>query len=333
MRLHIAIACVWALILAKPVSSEAAPVTIKLATVAPEKTPWHKAVLRMAKRWSEASGGQVRIKIFPGGVAGDEEDMLRKIKVGQLQAASLTGIGLARVSRSTLALQIPMLMQSYEELDHVREAVAPELEKELEEAGYVVLNWGDAGWIHFFSREPVEGPADFAKLKIMVFAKDAKAETAWKAANFNPVPLASTDVLSGLQTGLIDAFASPPLYALSTQWFSLAKHMVPVKWTPLNGATVIDKATWEKIPAELRPELMKIAREEGELSKERVRALGQKSIKAMQKYGLVVHELDEKKQQAWLAAAEKAYPRVRGELVPEEMFDRVKELAEQVREK
>jgi len=331
MKLHLIIACALSLLV--PTLAEAAPITIKLATVAPEKTPWHKAVLRMGKRWSEESGGQVKVKIFPGGVAGDEEDMLRKIKVGQLQAASLTGVGLARVSRSTLALQIPMLMQSYEELDFVREAIAPELEKTLEAAGYVVLNWGDAGWIHFFSTKPVENPADFKDLKIMVFAKDAKAETAWKAANFNPVPLASTDVMSGLQTGLIEAFASPPLYALSTQWFALANHMVPVKWTPLNGATVISKETWEKIPEDLRPKLMAIAREEGERSKNRVRAFGEKAIKVMKDNGLVVHELSEKQEQAWQQAAEKAYPQVRGELVPEGMFDRVKKLAEQVREK
>jgi TRAP-type transport system periplasmic protein len=332
MKLHIAIA-IAAIALLVPTSSEAAPLTIKLATVAPEKTPWHKAVLRMGKRWSEASDGQVKVKIFSGGVAGDEEDMLRKIKVGQLHAASLTGVGLARVSRATLALQIPMLMQSYEELDHVREAVAPELEEELAEAGYVVLNWGDAGWIHFFSTKPVENPQDFKNVKIMVFAKDAKAEAAWKAADFNPVPLASTDVMSGLQTGLIEAFASPPLYALSTQWFALAKHMVPVKWTPLNGATVIEKETWEKIPAELRPKLMAIAREEGERSKDRVRAFGEKAIKVMKQNGLVVHELSREQEQAWQRAAEKAYPQIRGELVPAAMFDRVKKLAEQVREK
>lgn len=308
-------------------TADARPVTVKLGTVAPEKTPWFQAVNRMGKRWEEASDGQVKVKVYAGGVAGDEEDMLRKMKVGQLEAASLTGLGLAQVSKKTLALQIPMLMQSYAELDHVRGELAPELEADLEAAGLVVLNWGDAGWIHFFSTKPVTTPDDIAKLKIMVFAKDPKAEAAWKAANFNPVPLASTDVLQGLQTGLIQAFATPPIYALSTQWFALANHMVPVRWTPLNGATVIDKKTWEQIPADLRPKLMKIAKEEGERSKKRIRALGDRAIGAMKKHGLVVHDLTDAQRLEWRKTAERAYPDVRGNIVPAEIFDRVRKLA------
>jgi TRAP-type C4-dicarboxylate transport system substrate-binding protein len=314
-----------------PSSALAQRVTVKLGTVAPERSPWYNSVKRIAQRWEEVSDGKVKLKIYAGGVAGDEEDMLRKIKIGQLHAATITGVGLAQVAKSTVALQIPMLMRSYEELDYVRSKLKARIEKDLEEAGFVVLNWGDAGWVHFFSKEPAEVPADFRDMKIMVGAKDATAEAAWKRAGFNPVPIATTDVLQGLQTGLVDAFAAPPIYALSSQWFGLAKHMVPVNWSPLNGATVISKRRWDKIPPDLQKKLMQIAEEEGEKSKEEIRALGEKAVRAMKERGLVVHELTDAERAKWEQAAQEAYPAVRGEVIPADLFDRVRELAAEYR--
>jgi len=306
-------------------------VTVKLGTVAPERSPWFNSVKRIAQRWNEASDGRIKLKIYAGGVAGDEEDMLRKIKIGQLHAATITGVGLSQVAKSTIALQIPMLMRSYDELDYVRSKLRERIEGDLAEAGFIVLNWGDAGWVHFFSKQPAETPADFRDFKIMVGAKDATAEAAWKEAGFNPVPIAATDVMQGLQTGLVDAFAAPPIFALSSQWFGLAKHMVPVKWSPLNGATVISKRRWEKVPSDLRAELMKIAEEEGAKSKEEIRGLGEKAVNAMKERGLVVHELTDAQRAKWEEAARDAYSAVRGRVVPADLFDRVRELAAEYR--
>ncbi|NJK89582.1 MAG: TRAP transporter substrate-binding protein DctP [Myxococcales bacterium] len=314
-----------------PRPANAEKVTIKLGTLAPESSPWYNSVRRISDRWAKASNNQVSLKIYPGGVAGDEEDMLRKIKIGQLHAATITGVGLGQVAKSTVALQIPMLMTSYEELDYVRERMRPVLEKDLEGAGFIVLNWGDAGWAHFFSREPAKLPEDFRNKKIVVGSRDSDAVAAWRAADFNPVPIATTDVLQGLQTGLVDAFVAPPVYALSTQWFGLATHMVPVNWSPLNGATVVSTRRWEKVPSALREELLRIAREEGEKSRKEIRALGDKAVQAMKDRGLVVHELSETDRARWSQVAAEAYPVVRGKVVPEAIFDRVKELAAEYR--
>lgn len=328
--LRLALASLAVFFISAPADA-ARPIRVKLGTVAPEGSPWYDTVARIRQRWNEASGGRVQMKVYGGGVAGDEEEVLRKIKVGQLHAATITGVGLSQMSKSTLALQIPMLMRSYEELDHVRDALRPTLEKELQEAGFVVLNWGDAGWVHFFSTDKAVVPSDFRGMKIMVGTDDPDAEAAWKAADFQPVPVSATDVLQGLQTGLLDAFAAPPIFALSSQWFGLAQHMVPVKWTPLNGATVISVDQWNKVPEEMKPKLLEIAQEEGERSKEQIRSLGQKAIEEMKKRGLTVHEPSDAQRQKWIEAAEKAYPMVRGKLIPAEMFDRVKALAEEYR--
>ena len=308
-------------------------VKIKHGTLAPEGSPWFNAMRRLGDGWKKASDGSVEVKIYPGGVAGDETDMLRKIKIGQLQSATLTSIGLSRISRSTVALQIPMMFRSYEELDHVRERIGPRLEKEMADAGFVVLNWGDAGWVHFFSKEAGSTPDDFRKWKMFMWAGDPEAEEAWRASNFQPVPMSATDVMSGLQAGLIDWYGTTPLYALSSQWFGLTKHMVAVKWTPLNGATIIAKEAWEKIPAELRPALAKIAFEEGEAVKAEVRSLGDKSIQAMKERGLVVVESTPALEAQWQKAAEVAYPTMRDKVVPADLFDEVKRLTEEYRAK
>lgn len=316
-----------------PGVAEARKVKIKVGTIAPEGSVWHSALQKLAQRWKKESGGDVVVKIYPGGVAGDEGDMLRKMRIGQLHMGSITGIALGQVTRATLALQVPMLLQSWEELDHVRTQLGPKVAAEMEANGFVVLNWGDAGWVHQFSVKPGTVPDDYRKFKYMVWNEDPASEKAWRTAKFDVVPLSSTDALSGLKTGMIGAFATTPLFALSSQWFGVAQHMVAIKWSPLNGATIITKEQWEKIDPALRPKLLKIAQEEGEALKVEVRGLHEKAINAMVDRGLKVHEPTEAEVAAWQAAADMAYPVIRGEVVPAEYFDEVKRLALQIRNK
>ncbi|MCC7385034.1 MAG: TRAP transporter substrate-binding protein DctP [Deltaproteobacteria bacterium] len=316
-----------------PVGASAGTVTIKLGTLAPEGSPWHKRVLSLAERWKKASDGTVELKVYPGGVAGNEGDMVRKMRIGQLHAAAITGIGLGEIHRSTIALQIPMVMQSWEELDYVRDKIGPEIAGEMEKAGFVVLNWGDAGWVHFFSKSAAITSEDYRKLKLFVPAGDPAAEKAWRKASFNPVPLSTTDVLSALQTGMVDAFQTTALFALSSQWFGLSKQMVKVNWSPLNGAMVISKKQWDKIDPKYREALLKISREEGEALRNEVRAMSDKAVQAMVERGLKVVEPDAAATAGWQKTAELAYPEVRGPVVPEHYFDEVRRLVSEYRAK
>lgn len=313
-------------------ASEGKDVKIKLGTLAPEGSPWHNAIVRMGQRMKEGSAGQVSFTIYPGGVAGDEGDMVRKMRVGQLHAATITGIGLGRITRATIALQIPMMIDSYEELDYIRDRIGPKIAEDIEKNGFVVLNWGDAGWVHFFSKAPAFTPDDFRKLKLFVWSGDPEAERAWKSAKFNTVPLSATDVLSSLQTGLVECFGTTPLYALTSQWFMPAKNMVKLNWTPLNGATIVSKKQWEEIAPELRVKLLAIATEEGVLLRTEVRKMGDQAIKAMADRGLKVTVPDETAIEIWRRTAEMAYPEIRGKVVPEVYFDEVRRLAKEFRQ-
>ena len=148
-----AAALLLAVALAAPGTARSAPMIVKMATLAPEGSSWFRVLQEMGEEWRKASDGAVTLRIYPGGVAGDEDAVIRKMRVGQIQAAAITGIGLAYLEPSFYALHIPMMYASDEEFDFVRDRYAPVLERKLEEKGFVVLNWGDAGWVHFFSKD------------------------------------------------------------------------------------------------------------------------------------------------------------------------------------
>jgi TRAP-type C4-dicarboxylate transport system substrate-binding protein len=306
---------------------------VKMATLAPKGSSWHLILQQMAEKWKTISGDKVKVLLYPGGVAGDDQDVVRKMQLGTLNAALLTGGGLSDIDRTLLVLQIPMMYQSYEELDYVREKMSPSLEKLFEQKGFVVLNWTDAGWVHFFAKSAVKTPDDLRALKLFTGAGDIQTIELWKSAGFRPVPLPSTEISTALQTGLVTALPSPPQAAVILQWYNHAKYMTDLKWAVLLGATLISKKTWDKIPAELHAPLLEAAREAGKRLRDEVRGRGPADIEAMTKRGLTVVHLDDAAVQLWRKAAEDAYPKLRGNFVPAATFDEAMKLRDEIRKK
>jgi len=306
-------------------------VLIKMGTVAPDGSPWHQILQHMGQQWQKVLGGKVTLRIYPGGVLGDEPDMITKMRIGQLQAVALSGSGLSRLEPAVACLQIPMMIESYEELDYVRDRVAPRLEKLLDEKGYVVLNWGDAGWVHFFTKTPARRLDDIRKMKLFTMAGDADALELYQSAGFRPVPLATTDMMPALQTGLIEAFDVPPLLAMLNQWFGLARHMLDIRWAPLVGATVVSKKAWERIPESMRPAMLEAARGAGLRLRTEIRKMGDDAVAEMRKRGLNVITVDGPTLAEWRREVEEAYPKLRGRLVPAELFDEVRRLRDEYR--
>ncbi|MEE9209551.1 MAG: TRAP transporter substrate-binding protein DctP [Kiloniellales bacterium] len=307
--------------------------TIKLGTLAPEGSPWHEILIDMVEAWEQASGGTVKVRIYPGGVAGDEPDMVRKMRIGQLHAAALTGVGLSEIAPEILALQMPMMFASDDELDYVRNAMGERLEAILESKGFKVLTWGDAGWVRFFAQDPVVDPEDLKPMKIFTWAGDTAVTDAYKAAGYQPVPLAATEIHSALQAGLINALPTTPIAALSFQWFGLAKNMTDLKWAPLIGAIVISTRKWQAIPADLRPQLLRIARDAGARLQKSVRQLGRDAIDVMKKHGLVVHRVPENVRAHWERSARNGYAELVGSYVSPEMLAEVERLRDEYRAK
>jgi TRAP-type C4-dicarboxylate transport system substrate-binding protein len=320
------------LVLAGFAALPASAQVIKLGTIAPEGSPWLDAIRAMADEWKAATGGKIEFRIYPGGVVGDDPDMVRKMRIGQLQAAALSNTGLYDIAHEMQALQMPMMLTSYEELDYVRDRMAPKLEAILEAKGFKVLNWGDAGWIHFFSQQPLLRPDDLKPMKLWVWAGYPAYVEAWKDGGFHPVELASTDILTGLQAGLINAFPAPPLLALANQWFGAAKQMCDVKWAPAIGATVITMKSWQAIDPAVREKLLASSRAAGLRLQGQVRKLDDEAIAAMQKRGLVVNHIPpEGVAEFERVAVESAYPKLIGNVVPADIVAEVKKLRDEFR--
>ncbi len=269
----------------------AAALTVKLGTVAPEGSPWHDALQEMASEWQRISGGKVKVRIYPGGVAGDEPDLLRKIRIGQLHAAAVSKSGLYSLAPEIDLISFPLMLKTDDELDVLIEKIGPEIEAKLEEKGFKVLNWSRAGWVYFFSKEPVYMPEDLKRQKFFFWGSDTEYLELLKRAGFQPVPLAINDLLPSLQTGLVNAFAAPPVAALSFQWFALTPNMTDLRWQPVPGATLISLKTWRKVPDDLKPQLEKAAFDVGKRLWGQIAQLNEEALAVMQEHGLKINKV------------------------------------------
>jgi TRAP-type transport system periplasmic protein len=224
-----------------------------------------------------------------------------------------------------------LMYSSYEEVYAVLEKLRPRLEAAIEAKGFVVLNWADGGWVHFFTQSPVATPDDLRKLKLFSWAGDDAAVEIWKSAGFNPVPLPATEIATSLQTGLINALGVPPQVAVISGYYTHAMNMTDLPWQLLLGATVIDKGTWEKIPADLRPALLESARKAGRNLQREIRLSGSRDVEAMKKRGLKVVPVSAAQRAQWQHFAEGLYPKIRGRVVPEEAFDEAMRFRDELR--
>lgn len=318
-------------LLATPALFAEQKVLIKMASLVPAGSEWHNILLQMADDWKKASNGNVTLRIYPGQTMGDDPDVLRKMKLGSLHAALVASVGEA--DHSVFALQVPMMYSSYEEVDYVLEKMTPRLNAALEAKGFVVLNWTDGGWVHFFTKKPVARPEDLKRLKLFAWASDSDVIETYKAAGFNPVPLPSTEISTALQTDLVTAVPAPPQAAVILQWYNYAKNMTDVKWALLLGATIITRQAWEKIPAEYRPAILEASRKAGLRLRDITRKNALRDIESMRKRGLNVVHVDAKVESEWRKAAEKAYPRIRGKVIPADVFDEARKHLSEYRAK
>jgi TRAP-type C4-dicarboxylate transport system substrate-binding protein len=315
-----------ALVLAMPALA-ADEVTIKLGTLAPQGSSWHVLLKELAERYAKESGGRVKLKIYAGGTQGGEGDMVRKMGVGQLQAASITTVGMHDIAPDPMVFSTPGLVD-----EKVFRAIFPSVEKRLEgilEArGYVVLHWAQVGAIYLFCDRAYATPEAAADAKFFAWDGDPGSIEAFKLAGFRPVVLGSVDIVPALQTGMISCVAQAPAYVLTARLFDKANKMMDFPWSYLVGATVVRKEAWEKVPADLRPRLIAIAREVGGKVDVEVKKLNDDAIAAMQKQGLEVVKVDPR---PWQKAADRTWPAVRGKVVPAGTFDEVMKLREAAR--
>ena len=307
-------------------------IRINLGTLAPRGSTYLQSLQKMKEKWQQAPGGGVRLVIYPDGSQGGEADMIRLMNVDTLQAGLLTGVGLTDIEERVAGLQgVPMMFRDFEEFDYVSSKLQPFMEKYIAQKGFVVLFWVDAGWVRYFSKSPMHEPDDLKKMKIFAWAGNPEQITILKKYGYNPVSLETAEILPMLKRDTINAVSCPPIFALAGQIDTDAKYMIELNWAPLIGACVVKKEAWDAIPEATRKVLRESAVVAGEEIRANAREESERSVQAMRKRGLQVIKVTPEMEAKWRAAAEEAYPDIRGAMVPEDVFDEAQRLIKEYR--
>jgi TRAP-type transport system periplasmic protein len=261
--------------------------TIKFATVAPQGSTWYNVMKEYDDAIRKESGGRMGFKIYPGGTSGEEKDVIRKMRVGQLHSAGFTGVGLGEIAPKVRVLDAPFLFKSYTEVDYVHEMFNQEFEKAFEDGGYINLGWAEVGFVYVFTKTPVKNAQDLKGVKMWMWEGDPIAEAAFKALNVSPIPLSLADVLTSLQTGLVDGMYTSPLAAISLQWFTRVKYALELPLADSHGAVLIAKKEYDKLPQDLQEILVRNGRIYMKKLTELSRQDNQKSLEQLKKSGII----------------------------------------------
>ena len=262
------------------------PIIIKLATVAPEGTEYYNLLFEMGQRWQQETNGQVQLRIYPNGVVGGERDTIRKMRVGQIQASAMSSIGLAELTDQIQAFTLPMGFKTYDEVDKVKDVMFDDISEGLSQSGFKLLFLVDIGWVYWFSSKEISVPQDLKDAKIYTTAGDYVTVELFRKFGFNAVPVSETDILTSLQTGMINSMQTVPILSLSSGWSALMPNMLDLKWGAFVGAVIVDERVWRKIKPEYQKIMMDIAQDIGKKYQQTGRETEKKAIEAMKSYGM-----------------------------------------------
>lgn len=305
--------------------------TLKVATLVPEGSLWDKELRELGAAVQSATEGRVRFQIYPGGVAGDEPDLLRKLRMERLQGALFSAPGLGDVDPAFYLFQVPLLFEDDAEVQHVLAGIRPELEKRLDAKGMVLLHWSNVGWLRFFASKPLASFEDFKARKQFVWGSETRLVQWYQELGLRPVSLAATDVLTGLQTGLIESLPVTPLAALSLQWFRSAPYMLDHRFAPLLGGLVLSKSAWAKVSEADRATILRLAAESERDTFAAIPEREAEALREMARRGLKIAEEPASDAARWLELGKAFQQRFREFVVPPEILDRVIQLLEEHR--
>ncbi len=304
-------------------STSSGAVVIKIASIAPVRSPWDKALQKVANDWERLSNGSVQVKIYPGSSAGGEQDMIRKMRLGTLQGGVFSTMGLAKIDHSLTVLCIPFLFHSREEFNAVFEQMQPSFEKLFTEKGFKTVMWTLAGWVNFFSKKPVITPEDLKTLKISVTADFPEIEQVWKRMGYEAVSGDPGDLMIQLQSGAVTALYLPALVAGAGQYFALAPHMLTVPLAPLVGGLIFSEKAWASIPADLHQPFLDAVAGAAKGLYEETMGLEADAVKMMKDNGLITHDAPAAALAKWREAADKAVSQLLGPVFSKEIYDQI----------
>jgi TRAP-type C4-dicarboxylate transport system substrate-binding protein len=285
-------------VLAFPVFAQRRLPPIRLASLVPENTAWGAAINRMAAEWNRVTNGQVQVIVFHGGTAGDEPEVLRKLRLNEIQAAVFTSIGLSSVMPEVMAISYPFLIRNDNELHEVMSRIKPDLDSRIQQNGFITLAWAHAGWVRFFSKTPVFVPNDMRKLKLATGSEEEMLQ-AFRIMGYQMVPANLTQILTDLNSGRVDAIYQSPIYAAGGQIFGSAKNMAGFNLAPFMGGILMNETAWRRIPDAYKAELLEICKRMEKEIEASISSLEAEAISTMVRYGLQINEPTPQQMQEW----------------------------------
>jgi TRAP-type C4-dicarboxylate transport system substrate-binding protein len=308
-------------------------VTIKLASIVPETSPWGVALNRMAGNIKAETNGAVDIVIYHNGIAGGEADVLRKLRLNQIQAAIFTSFGLNRITPKILALSCPFLIRSEDELDYVLQTLKPVLEESINQNGFQTIAWSKVGFVSFFATSPVRTPDQMKKLKLGTSDTETSLLNVFKSMGYQLVPQSMDQILIDLNTGRVEAVYTEPLSAASFQLFATAKYLMNFTLAPFMGGIVMNQTTWRQLPENYRAIIVKHAKVAETEIQEQLVTLRQNAFDMMVKNGLVIYDLTPEEERIWIEDTEVSVPRLIGTMVDADVYRQIAALLKEYRQK
>jgi TRAP-type C4-dicarboxylate transport system substrate-binding protein len=297
-------------------------VILKVGTLVAPDSPWGQELSGLAADLRTASQGRIELKLYGGGSQGDEGDMLRKVRVGQLSGAALSGVGLHEGVPGLEALAAPMLVRTPEEMEAVLARFGPECEADAEARGFKVLAVADVGMVGLFSQQETASFDGWASQPILAWGDDPSALSIWRASGFKPMVVSSTDLVPSLQTGLVRAMAMPLPVAVSMGWTRQAPYMLDLAWGRMPAALIMSLEAWNRIPEADREPILERARLRAARLDAHVRELEAKAEDQLREQGHLV-ALGDAERAEWTRVAEEANALVRGRVASAAFFDAV----------
>lgn len=313
-------------------ASDASAKTLKIATLAPGGSAWMLAMKTAADEIAERSEGRVKLKFYPGGVMGDAQTVLRKMRVGQLQGGAFGSGILGNVVPDVNLYSLPLMFRSYEEVDFVRERLDAELVTNLESNGYVVLAFSDNGFAYLMSTHPIRTVGDLKSAKVWIPQGDVMSETTLNVGGVSPIQLPLPDVYTGLQSGLIDTVAVPPIGAIAFQWHTTLKYLTDTPLMYLLGMMIVDEKTWREISAEDQKTVRSLVQSAARRLDEANRLGEQNALEALGEQGIKTVSPSSKELVRWHKLSQDAIVKLRAlGIYSNERIDRIEQYLKECR--
>ena len=311
--------------------------TLKIATLVPPDTSWTNVIEEWDQELQAKSKGRLKIKLFAGGTMGDEPVVIRKMRLNQLHGGIFTGYGIGRMYSPARVLEMPFMFRDTDESDYVRDQLMADFEKGFRDNGYELLGWPEIGFIHLFSKVPVNSLEDLKKCRVWLWQGDVLSEAFFHVSDIAPVPLSIMDVYPQLSAihGSIDTIYAPPFGAIAMQWHTRVKYASHIPFTNGIGGLIVTKKFFDSLP----PDLQTLLAETGKAASSKIAMIARednrKSIKVLEEQGIsfMWNWSDEEIRSFSLLRDRAAEELVKSGYIPETVFEKTKTLLNGYRQK